>query len=288
MTHRRNRLIAAGVGAALALSLAVPGVASATAGGPVYVALGDSSAAGPLIPLQNDVACLRSDHNWPRVVAAALGATIKDVTCSGAKVADLPGRQFGIVAPQYDAVTTDADLVTIAIGANDLDLGVVVPTCANPLPEPAGISCKARLTAGGTDPLAAKIDALAPRIGAALVEIHRRAPHARVVVVGYGTYWKPGGCWPADPIWGRDADYLQATFDRLMTMLANQAAAHDAGYADIRTPSADHGVCAPVGQRWMEGLVPTAAAAPYHPNGTGMQHAGAVVAAAAGSSSGRD
>lgn len=283
-----SRLLALVLGTVAATTVCVAGTAAAAEGDRlVYVALGDSSAAGPGIPLQTDIACLRSDHNWPTVVATALDAELRDVTCSGAKVSDLAGRQYGTVAPQFDALGPDVDLVTIAIGANDLNMGLVVPSCINALPDPAGISCKARLTAGGTDPLAAGIAALAPEFGAALDEIHRLAPSAEVVVVGYGTYWKRGGCWPQDPIWGRDTDWLQGSFDDLMGMLAEQAGAHAARYADIRTPSADHGVCAPVGQRWMEGLVTTSAAAPYHPNAKGMENAGAVVAAAVGGS-GRD
>lgn len=260
-------------------SVAVGGQAAATE--PLrYVALGDSSAAGPLIPNQIDLPCTRSDHNWPHVVAEELGAALTDVTCSGAKTGDLAGRQFGVVPPQYAALTPDTDLVTIAIGANDIDLGAVVPSCASPLPDPIRPSCKERYTRGGTDQLAARIDATEPKIAAALTEIHRRSPHADVVVVGYLTYWQPGGCSPRDPIPPADADYLQATFDRLMAMLADQAAANDASYVDIRTPSAEHGLCAPIGKKWLEGLVPTAPTFPYHPNATGMANAGDIIAGA--------
>lgn len=242
-----------------------------------YVALGDSSAAGPLIPNQVDLACTRSDRNWPRAVAARLDADLTDVTCSGAKTGDLTGRQFGFVAPQFDALSAGTDLVTLAIGANDLDLGAIVPSCASLLRDPIRPTCRERYTRGGTDQLAERTAALAPVIGAALDEIGRRAPDADVVVVGYLTYWRPGGCSPRDPIPPTDADYLQGTFDGLMEMLAEQAAEHGAGYVDIRTPSAEHGLCAPIGQKWVEGLVPTAPAFPYHPNATGMAEAGAII-----------
>ncbi|MGI5126468.1 SGNH/GDSL hydrolase family protein [Pseudonocardia sp. CA-107938] len=243
-----------------------------------YVALGDSSAAGPLIPNQIDLPCTRSDRNWPHVLAGLVGAALTDVTCSGAKTTDLGGRQFGVVPPQYDALSSDTDLVTLAIGANDIDMGTVVPSCASPLPDPGPASCAQRYTRGGEDQLAARIEATAPKIAAALDEIHRRSPDAEVLVVGYLTYWRPGGCHPVDPIPSADADYLQATFDRLMAMLAEQAAAHGARYVDIRTPSADSGLCAAPGERWVEGLVPTAPAFPYHPNARGMAGAAGIVA----------
>ena len=276
-----------GVLAAIAVSVA--GVAPASADEPIrYVALGDSSAAGPLVPNQIDLPCTRSDHNWPHVAAARIGATLTDVTCSGAKTTDLGGRQFGFITPQYDALRPDTDLVTLAIGANDIDMGTVVPTCISPLADPIRPTCKERFTRGGEDQLAARIDATASKVAAALVEIHRRSPEADVLVVGYLTYWRPGGCHPVDPIPPADADYLQATFDRLMTMLAEQAAANDAGYVDIRTPSADHGLCAAPGERWLEGLVPASPTFPYHPNARGMAGAGLLVAEAVGTASGQD
>ncbi|MFI0257913.1 SGNH/GDSL hydrolase family protein [Streptomyces sp. NPDC017056] len=286
---RRAGRVAAAVAvlAALGTPTATANTVSATAPvrKPHYVALGDSSAAGPLIPAQTSLTCLRSNRNWPTAAAARLGAELTDVTCSGAKTADLTGRRLVLVPPQFDALRTDTDLVTLAIGANDISLGTALPSCVRPLPQAVapGRTCEAAYTAGGRDRLAERITRTAPKIAAALRQIHRRSPHAKVYVVSYGTYFQPGGCWPKEPIWPGDADYLQNTFDRLHTMLAGQAAAGGADFVDIRTPSARHGVCAAKGEKWMEGLLPTSTAAPYHPNGTGMAHAGATVADAIGS-----
>ncbi|MEV5592390.1 SGNH/GDSL hydrolase family protein [Streptomyces sp. NPDC052496] len=295
---RSPRRTASVVAAAALAALATPATAdptstptsaststSASVQNPHYVALGDSSAAGPLIPLQTDLSCLRSDRNWPAVAAARLGADLTDVTCSGATTADLAGRQAGRVPPQLDALRADTALVTLAVGANDIRLGTALTSCFRLHPGPVGPlrTCEAAYTAGGRDRLAERITRTAPRITAALGQIRHRSPQARVYVVSYGTYFRPGGCWPEEPVWPSDADYLQRTFDRLHTMLAERAAAGDADYIDLRTPSARHGVCAARGERWMEGLLPGAAAAPYHPNGTGMAHAGATVADAVGS-----
>lgn len=245
-----------------------------------YVALGDSSAAGPLIPNQIDATCLRSDHDWPHDLAGLLGATLTDVTCSGATTADLTGSQAGVVAPQFDALRPDTDLVTIAIAANDIDLGSAFVACASTTPVPVSPTCQQRYTVNGVDQYEARIQAVAPKMASALTEIHRRSPHAKVVVVGYLTYWRRGGCYPADPFAPADANYIQDTFDRLMTMLAHQAAAHGATYVDIRRPSAAHGLCEPPANRWLEGAVPVAPAYPYHPNAVGMANAAAIIAAA--------
>ncbi|HEY3560069.1 MAG TPA: SGNH/GDSL hydrolase family protein [Kribbella sp.] len=275
---RRGVLLAAGV--LVAGLVSGPGVARAD--GPLeYVALGDSSAAGPLIPPQVDVPCLRSGVNYPQVAAAELGAELTDVTCSGAVIPDFSGKQFGFKAPQYDALTPATDLVTVAIGGNDTGLVAAALSCINLLPPPAGASCKERFTAGGTDQLAARIDATAAPFGQALDRIRQLAPDARVLVTGYGTYIRPNGCYPQIPVWPADANYLQATIDRLNTMLATQAAAHGAHYVDLRTPSIGHDACASITSRWQEGLVPTSAAAPLHPNARGMQAFGELVAAAA-------
>ncbi|MFF0271592.1 SGNH/GDSL hydrolase family protein [Kribbella sp. NPDC004536] len=274
----RGVLLAVGV----LLAGVMSGPAAAQAAGPVeYVALGDSSAAGPLIPPQVDVPCLRSGLNYPHVAAAELGAELTDVTCSGAAIPDFSGHQFGFEPPQYDALKPTTDLVTVAIGGNDTGLVAAALSCINLLPPPAGASCKERYTAGGTDQLAARIAATAAPFGAALDEIHRRSPHARVLVTGYGTYIRPNGCYPQIPVWPVDANYLQATIDRLNSMLATQAAAHGAHYVDLRTPSIGHDACAPISQRWLEGLIPTSAAAPLHPSAAGMEAFGELVATAA-------
>ncbi|HEX8870214.1 MAG TPA: GDSL-type esterase/lipase family protein, partial [Lentzea sp.] len=88
-----------------------------------YVALGDSAAAGPLIPHQDvELWCLRSDHNYPQVAAKFLGARLTDVTCSGAETDHLQGHQFGFVTPQLEALKPTTDLVSLTIGANDIGL----------------------------------------------------------------------------------------------------------------------------------------------------------------------
>lgn len=277
--RRRALAVAA---ALLAVVIAPTTTATAVEEPYEYVALGDSSAAGPLIPLQISLACLRSSLNYPHVAADALGAQLTDVSCSGAVVPDFTEKQFGFVPPQFNSLKASTDLVTVAIGGNDTGLVSAALSCINLLPAPAGTSCKARYTAGGKDELAARITAAAPAVGQALAQIRQLAPNAKVLVTGYGTYIRPGGCFPIVPVWPVDADYLQASVDRLNTMLAQQAAAHGATYVDLRTPSIGHDACAPIASRWLEGLVPTSIAAPLHPSWRGMAAFGDIVAQAAG------
>lgn len=268
------------IGAVVAAALVVP-VLPAQAEPLEYVALGDSTAAGPLIPDQDpNLACLRSDHNYPHVVAAALGASLTDVTCSGATTDDFAGNQFGFEAPQYDALKPGTDLVSVTIGANDIGIAGQALGCVNLLPEPLGTSCADKLTAGGHDQLADAARALAPKLGAVLDEIHRRSPNAQVLITGYGTYLRPGACWPTQPIWGRDGDYLESVLATLNDVIATQASTHNASYVDFAATSAGHDACAAPEDRYLEGLVPSSTAAPLHPNARGMAAFGASVVAA--------
>src|ERR1700712_5476024 len=86
----RMRSVAALLAAALCLTA---GVASASAA--QWVGLGDSYAAGPLIPNQslNPLGCLRSDHNSAHLAAAQPGRPLNDVSCSGATTDDMTAAQ---------------------------------------------------------------------------------------------------------------------------------------------------------------------------------------------------
>lgn len=280
----RLRFTAAVLGCAgfCSVGLAAPAQAdSAAAEEPLdYVALGDSYAAAPIVP-ENDwsqPACLNSKSGYPEVAADATGAQLTDVSCSGAKVSDFAGRQFGIMPPQYDALGKKTDVVSLTIGGNDTNLVAATLSCLNVLPEPSGFSCADRYTAGGRDKLAEDIDAWKPVLGKALATIRDRAPNARVYVVGYGDYIRKGGCFPTQPIWGKDADYIQGTVNKLSAALREGSAAHGATYVDGFAATAGHDSCAPPAERYTEGLIPTHPASPLHPNAAGSAALGKALA----------
>ncbi|MFF1715233.1 SGNH/GDSL hydrolase family protein [Streptomyces sp. NPDC058268] len=280
-TRARTTAVMAAALSACALGVSPAGATSSRAAEPLeYVAIGDSFAAGPLIPDQSQWSCLRSGRNYPAVAAEALGAQLTDVSCSGAKVSDFSGRQFGLLPPQYEALKPSTDLVTLTIGGNDVSLVATALGCVNLLPKPAGISCADTAAAKG-DPTAKAIEAWSATFGRALDEVHRRAPNARIVVAGYATYIRKDGCWPTQPIWDKDGNYLQARVNQLNGVLAQQSKAHDATYVDTAAVSAGHDTCAAPSERYIEGLVPSSVAAPLHPNAQGMAAFGAAVARAA-------
>jgi lysophospholipase L1-like esterase len=252
-----------------------------------YVALGDSYTSGPGIPNQipESGACARSDHNYPHLVAAALGvADFTDVSCGGATTDDMVRTRPLTAGPQLDALSDDVDLVTLGIGGNDIGFGEIIVACAvRSLVLPLTAPCRDHYTRNG-DELGERIEATAPKVAAVLAAIRDRAPAARVLVVGYPVILpdRGPGCWPVVPIAVGDVAWLRTVHGRLNAMLAAEAAKAGAGFVDTYTSSIGHDVCRLPGQKWVEGFIPTAPASPVHPNALGMANTAAQVVAATG------
>lgn len=265
-------------------------VTSGAAGGRTqpqsYVALGDSYTAGPVIPVQqtDPLGCLRSDHNYPHLVAAALGvSTFRDPSCSGAETGDMTNAQDvdpGPNPPQFDSLDAGTQLVTVGIGGNDIGFTEIAESCASPTP--TGHPCQDRYVVNGHDELAQRIDDTAPKVAAVLQGIHRRSPRARVFVVAYLAILPETGpgCWPQLPMTPEDVPYLRGVEMKLNAMLAQQAAANRATFVDAYTASIGHDACQLPLVRWVEPVIPASPAAPVHPNLFGMQGYATAVQAA--------
>ena len=194
-------------------------VAAANAAAANYTALGDSYAAGPLIPNQslNPLGCLRSDHNYAHLTAAAKGLTLTDVSCSGATTVDMTEAQNvepGPNPPQFNGLAAGTNIVSVTIGGNDIGFTEIIENCItyNPFSTP----CKNQYDPGGHDQLAERIADAAPKVAAVLQGIHAHAPNARVFVVNYPDILPTGsGCWPTVPLGFGDVPYLHATEEQL-------------------------------------------------------------------------
>lgn len=177
------------------------GDASAPPTGP-YVALGDSYTAGPGIPDRSGTpaGCERSGRNYPALVAARLkieASDFRDVSCTGATIADLSAPQptdDGTNPAQFDALSRTTRLVTVGIGGNDIGFASVIrrSVTSGVLYEVTGgrdgdgdAPCEERYVSGDVDEVRRKIEAADGRLARALDEVERRAPRARVHVVGY-------------------------------------------------------------------------------------------------------
>ena len=287
----RRGLLRGAMVACCAMALSTAGATAASASVPTartaptartvnYVALGDSYASGPGIPTQVDSTCARSDQNYPSLLAAARNWQLTDVSCSGATTTALAGPQ-GSRAPQLDALGADTDVVTLTIGGNDLGFSSNLATCAGlAAKDPTGNPCRTFFTSDGTDRLGQRVSDLAPRIAAALDAVRERAPHAKVLVVGYPDLFPDDGVGctgSAVPLAAGDFAYLRDTEKKLNAMIADQASANGARYVDTYTPTVGHDMCKPAGERWIEPLVAAAPAAPAHPNAQGQQAMAATV-----------
>jgi lysophospholipase L1-like esterase len=278
------RAVVLGLTAAL-VGLVAPGTAQARKPPQSYVALGDSFTAGPLIPVQqpDPLGCLRSDHDYPHLVASALGVSdFKDASCSGAETDDMTAPQGvtpGPNPPQFDRLSPTTELVTVGIGGNDIGFSEIIENCF--APTPSGQPCQDHYVVNGHDELRARIAATAPKVAAVLQGIRQRSPLARIFVVPYISILPETGpgCWPQMPIAPNDVPYLRGIHHELNGMLARQARANGARYIDAFTPSIGHDACQLPISRWVEPVVPNQPAAPVHPNLFGMQgYADAVLA----------
>lgn len=260
-------------------------VAFAAAARANYVALGDSYAAGPLIPNPLlPLGCLKSSNNYAHLAAPAIGQPLVDPTCSGATTEDMTNPQNidpdGPNPPQFNSLSAETTVISLTIGGNDIGFSDIALDCItlNPFSTP----CKNKYTAGGKDVIAERIAATAPKVDAVLDGIKARSPSAEVFVVNYAAIFPETGfgCWPQMPIGFGDVPYLRSKQKQLNAMLATQAANNGATLVDWYKASIGHDACKGTSTRWVEPVVPTNPAAPIHPNKAGMLGAANALVAA--------
>jgi lysophospholipase L1-like esterase len=190
------------------------------------------------------------------------------VSCSGAQTKDFVAPQAvrgGSNPPQYDALAKDTQLVSVGIGGNDIGFSDIVRQCVSV--SPFGTPCRDRFQ-GTLEP---RIDALKATLTGVLQEVHARSPKARVLLVGYPQILPTAGpgCYPAVPFTPGDVEYLRGILTRLNGVVRSAASSGKASFVDTAAATVGHDVCTPPGTKWIEGLVPTAPAAPVHPNAAG-------------------
>jgi lysophospholipase L1-like esterase len=264
------------------VALAAPAPATAD-----YVALGDSYAAGPLIPLQiQPFGCLKSNNNYAHIAQRTLAfAEFRDPSCSGAETDDMTQSQGvtpGPNPPQFDSLQPDTELVTINIGGNDIGFSGIAEDCFSF--QRTGSPCRDQYVVNGRDEISERIQATAPKVAAVFQGIRERSPQARVFVLTYAAIFPEEGsfgCWPQMPVADGDIAYLREKEKELNAMLAAQAAANGVGVIDWYEASIGHDACQPPGIRWVEPAIPANAAAPVHPNLLGMLGASTLIEAAA-------
>lgn len=274
--------VAAVLGALLLSATSSPVAAAMAASSIHYVALGDSAAAAPLVPdAAAPAGCLKSTNDYPSVLARRLATrTFTDATCTGARTGDLVDHsqqtRLGPVTPQIAAIDHATNVITITIGGNDVGLASAALRCRSTILDTP--PCSDRFVADGVDRISAAIDHQIAAWTAMLQTVRDKAPSARIILVGYGTYIRPGGCFPQQPINPRDADYFQAEVDELNAVQRRLAAEEKVDYFDITVLSTGHDMCAAPDDRYFEGFVLAHPAAPLHPNALGATAVGNALA----------
>jgi lysophospholipase L1-like esterase len=270
-----------GLAGAAALASALTVVVTATPAGAAtsytpqpplkYVALGDSYSAGAGV-LPTDFSapplCIRTTRNYPRLIASATGASLKDVTCTAAETRHFYTSQYPGVPAQLSALRADTELVTLTIGGNDSQvfLGAIV-TCGT----------KGVLTFGFGSPcknwFGSYYDNLIdtrtyPAVKKALRDIHAKAPNAEVAILGYPDILPPTrGCFAQMPIAYGDVPYVHGIQDHVNAVIERAAAETGTTFVDMSATGRD--VCQPSGTRWVEPILFGTNTVPVHPNALG-------------------
>ena len=315
MANVRTRLAVLGSAAALAATALVPvqlvGATPAAAAAYDWVALGDSYTAG-VIPAAGDTfevprdGCERTDLSYPQVIDRDLGSLIDltNVSCGAATIEDVtfnaqqpigrhlppfsedPDYPFPPVPPQSEAVGPGTDVVTVGVGGNTLGFAEILFTCLQLGDGSGGVGTPCR------DDLADNIPARLTKVGKdyddMLATLHERAPHAKIVNVGYPTVipedtskcryndWEQfASITPGDLDWLRD-DVLKP----LNATIEKSAGEHGDAFVDLAPSSQNHSVCD--AGKWVEGVFTTfpSDVAFVHPNAKGHKNAADQVAVA--------
>jgi lysophospholipase L1-like esterase len=260
---------------------------------PTYVALGDSFTSGPDVPAQltgdttpsAPTACLRSSGNYASLTSAALGLSLIDRSCSGATTKDLLASQGPGIPAQLTALSPDTSLVSVGIGGNDLGFSTLAANCVAGTPwggTRVGWNCTKHYVPGSADGVARTIGRVGRAVTRSLTDIRKRAPNARVFVIGYPDVVPPdgSGCWPRLPYSAHDLGFLRGVESGLNSVLAADAEAAGDFFVDMAAPSADHSGCAPAADRWVEPLLASRNTFPLHPTAAGMAGMAKVLEAA--------
>ncbi|HTA06603.1 MAG TPA: SGNH/GDSL hydrolase family protein [Solirubrobacteraceae bacterium] len=271
---RHSRSIALVLAAlAPAFALLLPQAAGAAA--PQYAALGDSYTSAPgILPLApaSPPQCGQSARNYPHLIATALKLSLTDASCAGAKTENFTNSQSPGQGPQFDALHRSTKVVSVSMGGNDEALfvtllaGCSVADAGRPN---VGAPCESQYEAFVNEAFA---QSQAPR-EAALAQIHRHSPKAKLFVVGYPEVMPSSGYCPAAIPWTTgDLKWFREVTVRINNALGRWAQAHGATFVDTFTPSKGHNACEALGTRWIEPLIGSLTGVPLHPNVTGVEH----------------
>lgn len=253
--------------------------------------MGSSFAAGPSLDPVADAFARRSKANYSAQLAKALGARHTDLTVSGATFANLLDTKqrvvhlskFGFVhsiPPQTSCIPSDADLITITAGGNDLGYSKV--TLMNALSgwlyglsafvSPLAYLASSEIPKGTEEEIEKTVQGLVN-----VVEAVRRkaAPNARILLVDYLAVFGPDTVFHPimNPLSAEQIASLRQLGKKLDSAFVKAAERTGVKLVKISEISESHAI----GSRepWVNAYIGTitgqGAGAAYHPNAAGMQ-----------------
>src|SRR5829696_3855076 len=207
---------------------AVPAVAESNPNAIEYVALGDSYAAGQGGGSYLNT-CLESPNGYPYVLDPKRRIDLQaNVACTGASTST-------VLSTQLSALNEDTDLVTLTVGAADLNLSALLAACTAVPPD--GCEDAIRVALGQLPTLAANLTSL-------YISVADAAPNALIVVTGYPYLFE---ILPGDPSADlkaqiNDAIKLLNTTIQQAVAAADQAPDVSIIYVDVTEEFAGHGI----------------------------------------------
>lgn len=241
-------------------------------------ALGSSFASGPGIEPLADKTAMRSSRNYAHLLADRLGADLTDLSIGGATtstILDTPQRLMNHeFPPQIDGLPTNADLVTITAGGNDLKYASSLLKAGwagwfeqHAITRPLG----RRLNRDVVPPAeAVDVERAASGLASVVNEVRRRSPGARILLVDYLTIIGPDTARseivPFEPEVLEGFRRVGAALNEAFARAAERSSAELIKISDL---SRNHAVGS--AEPWVEGFRPTfKGITAFHPNSTGM------------------
>ena len=197
---------------------------------PVYVALGDSYAAGTgggaytASPFGLPAECLQTAAAYPVV----LRPTAVNLGCFGAKTTDV-----ALVAERSAALLQSATVVTVTVGGNDINTGQVAVSCTIP---GTTSTCEAALF----DSLAVKLRELPGKIKNMLDVVKAKAPKAKIVLTGYPRLFTVDPL--LSPQQAQTAKTMNSAADLLNATIAYSALVNRVRYVSVTERFIGHGI----------------------------------------------
>ncbi|MFJ8108967.1 SGNH/GDSL hydrolase family protein [Streptomyces sp. NPDC096132] len=220
-----------------------------------YVALGDSYASGVGAGYYDSSSgdCKRSQVNYPTLWAAThADFKLKDVSCSGATIAD-------VRANQLSALSAETALVTLTVGGNDAQFASVVEACLTQ----SDSYCK---TATDWMSYYAK-NQLVDELASLYKDIRAKAPGAAFVVLGYPQPVAATGSCGAIDLSSAKRTAMNAMADALAEGAKAAAAKEPTYFVDMRDTFKGHEACG--SDPWINGVNLSDLSSTFHPNLSG-------------------